>query len=205
MNKLIAAMAIALFGAVSLTAYSGDVQSDLQNNLVRLHIIANSDNEIDQNIKLKIRNVILEEEGKNLTAQSENECIKSIKERLPEIEKLANSVLEENGFQYTARAVYGKFDFPQKEYKNMTLPCGKYYGVRIILGEGAGHNWWCVMYPPLCMMNDTEAVLSEKSEKILRKNLKPETYDIITGNDGKVVVKFRIVEAIQELRQLLAK
>ena len=203
MNKLIVAMALAIVGTLSLTAYSDGVQSDLQSNLIRLHIIANSDSEEDQSIKLTIRDAVLKEEGENLTSQNERECIRSVKERLPQIEMLANSVLQENGFTYAAHAVYGKFDFPKKEYKNMTLPSGKYYGVRIILGEGAGHNWWCVMYPPLCMMNDTEAVLSEKSERILKENLKPETYDIITGNDGKTEVKFKIVEVIQELRQRL--
>ena len=203
MNKLIVAMALAIVGTLSLTAYSDGVQSDLQSNLIRLHIIANSDSEEDQGIKLTIRDAVLKEEGKNLTSQNEQACIRSVKERLPQIERLANSVLQENGFPYAAHAVYGKFDFPKKEYKNMTLPSGKYYGVRIILGEGAGHNWWCVMYPPLCMMNDTEAVLSEKSERILKENLKPETYDIITGNDGKTEVKFKIVEVIQELRQRL--
>lgn len=203
MNKLIMAMAAAIVGTLALTAYSDGVQSDLQSNLIRLHIIANSDSEEDQSIKLTIRDAVLKEEGENLASQNERECIRSVKERLPQIERLADRVLQENGFRYTAHAVYGKFDFPKKEYKNMTLPSGKYYGVRIILGEGAGHNWWCVMYPPLCMMNDTDAVLSEKSERILKENLKPETYDIITGNDGTTEIKFKIVEAIQELRQKL--
>ena len=205
MNKIIAAMAAALIITMSLAAYSENIESDLQSNLVRLHIIANSDSEKDQNVKLKVRDAILEEEGKNLISQSEEECIINVKERLPQIEETANRILKENGFSYRARAVYGKFEFPKKEYKNMTLPCGEYYGVRIILGDGNGHNWWCVMYPPLCMMNDTEAVLSKKSEQILKENLNPETYDIITGNDKEIVVKFKIVEVIQELKQKLIK
>lgn len=205
MNKLVAAMALALFCTITFTAYSGEIQSDLQNNLIRLHIIANSDSEEDQAVKLRIRDAVLAEEGENLIARNEDECIENVKERLPYIEKTANDILAANGFSYTAHAVYGKFDFPKKEYKNITLPCGEYYGVRIILGSGEGRNWWCVMYPPVCMMNDTEAVLSERSAKILKANLKPETYDVITSSGGKIVVKFKVVEAIQELKRIFIK
>lgn len=199
MNKLIYAALISLLLSITVTAYSDTIQEDLQSGIVRLHILANSDSDTDQEVKLKVRNAILSEMDEKIKTESKSE----ITGNLDEIEKIANRVLEENGFQYSAKAVYGKFDFPKKEYKNMTLPAGKYYGVRIILGEGAGHNWWCVMYPPLCVTDDSSLTMDQKSQEILKNSLKSETYDIITGTDKEVAVKFKAVELVQEIRQKL--
>ncbi len=198
MKKIIYALCISLFLSAAVTAYSDGIQEDLQKNLVRLHIIANSDSDADQEVKLKVRNAVLASMDERLKNESRSEIIGN----LDEAEKIANDVLRENGFKYTARAVYGKFDFPKKQYKNMTLPAGEYYGVRIILGEGEWHNWWCVMYPPLCVANDSPS-LDGNSKEILKSSLKDETYDVITGSDKEVVVKFKAVELVQELRQKL--
>ncbi len=197
MNKLIYAFFISLVMSVAITAYSDGIQEDLQDNLIRLHIIANSDGADDQEVKLKVRDAVLEETKKSLESKSRGEIVDS----LTSIEETANRVLRENGFDYTADAVYGKFDFPKKEYKNMTLPAGEYYGVRVILGNGAGHNWWCVMYPPLCVSDDSGVGMDEKSQTLLKNSLNPETYDIVTQSDREVAVKFKAVELVQELRQ----
>jgi stage II sporulation protein R len=195
MNKIIYAFFISIVLATAVTAYSDGIQEDLQTNLVRLHIIANSDTDYDQDVKLEVRNAILEK----IKNKSKNE----ITSNLNELEDTANEVLAQNNFDYTAKAVYGKFYFPKKEYKNMTLPAGEYYGVRIILGEGNGHNWWCVMYPPLCVSDDNSVTLDKKSQSVLENNLRPETYDIITKSDKSIVVKFKTVEFIQELKEKL--
>ncbi|MCH5209828.1 MAG: stage II sporulation protein R [Oscillospiraceae bacterium] len=200
MNKIIAAFAIALGITVIASSYSDSVQADLRDNLIRLHIIAESDSEADQNIKLKVRDAVLKEVREKFDIEDEK-CMEEIIHRLPEFEETANRVLRENGFDYTARAMYGKFPFPEKTYKSMTLPAGDYYGIRIILGNGQGHNWWCVMYPPLCMSEDGEMTLSEESKKILRETLDKDTYDIITKKNNEVVVKFKIIEIVQEIKQ----
>ncbi len=203
MNKIIASFAAALCITALVTSYSEGVQATLQDNLVRLHIIAQSDSEADQNVKLKVRDAVLAKMGDKLTASDKDECREEIIENLEEIEKIANDVLKENGFSYTAKAQYGKFDFPKKSYKSMTLPAGEYYGVRIILGDGNGQNWWCVMYPPLCLKEDGEVALSQEGEKILREKLDKDTYDIITKQDNEVVIKFKIVELVQEIKQAI--
>ena len=180
--------------ATGITAYSDSVQSDLQNNIIRLHIIANSDSSEDQTIKLKIRDRILQNvqcgEDPNITAQ------KAAYE--------ANNVLMENGFSYTAKGVYCMTDFPEKTYKNVTLPAGRYNAVEIILGSGKGHNWWCVLYPPVCILDKNTAVIDEESQKLLKENLDEETYDLITNHNGNSVeIKFRSVEIVQKLRELI--
>lgn len=201
MNKMIAAFAIALCMTVVITSYSDGVQADLQDNLIRLHIIAQSDDEADQNVKIKVRDAVLKGVGDRLQCEDEDECKKNIINNLGEIEKIADNVLAENGFNYKSHATYGKFAFPEKTYKSMTLPAGDYYGVRIVLGSGQGHNWWCVMYPPLCFKEGEEVTLSRESERILREKLDADTYDIITKKNNEVIVKFKVVELVQEIKQ----
>lgn len=203
MNKIIAAFAVALCITAVITTYSDSVQADLQDNLIRLHIIADSDDDTDQQVKLEVRDAVLKNVGDKLSVSDEEECKTEIVNNLNEIEEIANNVLAEKGFDYKAHAEYGKFQFPEKTYKSMTLPAGEYYGVRIVLGSGSGHNWWCVMYPPLCFKEGEEVTLSRQSEKILREKLDSDTYDIITKKNNEVVVKFKVVEIVQEIRQKL--
>ncbi len=205
MNKVIGAFALALCMTMAVTAYSDNVQEDLQDNLIRLHIIAESDDDADQNVKLKVRDAILKNVGEKMSVSDKDECKTEIIENLGEIEHIADNVLRENGFSYTSHAEYGKFYFPEKTYKSMTLPAGEYYGIRVVLGSGEGHNWWCVMYPPLCFKEGEEVTLSRESEKILREKLDRDTYEIITQKNNEVVVKFKIVQVVQELKEKISK
>lgn len=201
MNKMMGALALALCLCMAVTAYSDNVQNDLQDNLIRLHIIADSDSDADQAVKLKVRDAVLKSVGDRLSSGDREECKEEIINNLGKIEEIADDVLRENGFNYTAHAEYGKFPFPEKTYKSMTLPAGEYYGVRVVLGSGGGHNWWCVMYPPLCFKEGEEVTLSRESEKILRESLDSDTYEIITQKNNEVVVKFKVVEIVQEIKQ----
>ena len=204
-NSLICAFAVSAAVSAAAAAYSDGVQADLRNNLIRMHIIANSDSEADQAVKLAVRDRLLDDIGKKLSTQSGERCKADIINNISDIEKTAGEVLRENGFDYGAKAVYGKFEFPKKEYKNMTLPAGEYYGVRVILGNGAGKNWWCVMYPPLCVSDGGEARMSAESERLLRESLSGEAYDVIAPSDGEITVKFKIVEIFQELKAKTAE
>ena len=203
MKKIMIALVISFVLTSAINAYSEKVCGEIENSMIRLHIIANSNSDKDQNIKLKIRDEILKAEGERLVAQTGQECEGTVKDRLDEMEQLAEKILAENGFSYSAHAEYGRFDFPKKQYKNMILPPGKYYGVRIVLGDGKGENWWCVLYPPLCMTNGNAAVLGEKSQKLLKENLSDEAYEIITQTDGEVNVKFYVVELAGEIKQYM--
>lgn len=175
--------------SMSVYAYSQTIAADLENSLIRLHILADSNSEADQNIKLAIRNEVLD-------------AVRDINVKDTELfraaaENSANSYLEENNIPYRAKAVYGKFEFPKKTYKNITLPQGEYYGIRIILGSGSGENWWCIMYPPLCVSDNNETYIDKDADKMLRDELTPETYELITGNN--TTVKFRVLEWLQNI------
>lgn len=205
MNKIIAAFAAALIMTIAVNSYSDAVQSDLQNGLIRLHIIADGDDEEAQTVKLKVRDAVLAEMSEKFACKDIEMSRQTIEENLGTIEEIADRTLRENGFTYTSRVEYGKFAFPQKSYGNVTLPAGDYYGVRVILGSGGGRNWWCVMYPPMCFAENSAGEMDKESDKELRDNLCDETYDIITGSGGEIEVKFKIVELVHGVKKMIWK
>lgn len=177
MNKIIYALAAAMVICLSMTVYSSETEKDLQQNVMRLHIIANSDSDEDQEVKLKVRNAILESARKTNDAE--------------EFTEIAEKTLKENGFSYGVRSEYGMFPFPEKTYKDMTFPKGDYIGLRLILGDGNGKNWWCVLNPPLCFSEDTQGEMSEEGKTALKASLDKETYEIISK---KPEIRLKIVE-----------
>ena len=148
-------------------------------NIIRLHVIANSDSEADQAVKLKVRDALLDSFFPYTEINKKEDAEQYLKLNLKKAEQIAHQILKENGFPYTARAEYGVYDFPLRTYGNLTLPAGKYYGLRIKLGKAEGKNWWCVMYPPLCF--------NESNTKINTKNNENITFEI----------KFKIAELWQ--------
>ena len=123
-----------------------------QSEPFRLHIIANSNNDSDQKVKLVVRDAVLEATKEGIeNCQNASEAEEYIKENIGIILETANSTLEDNDFCYTATATVGTDYFPEKSYRDVTYPEGDYQALRIILGDGDGQNWWCVMFPPLCI------------------------------------------------------
>ena len=181
------ALALVSITVCAVCAYSKDVEDDLRSGIIRLHIVADSDSEDDQAVKLKVRDAVLEAVKKD-EPESEAEFAETA-------EKTAEKVLEENGYSYGAEAEYGIFTFPEKSYRGLTLPAGEYEGVRIILGSGEGRNWWCVMYPPLCV-TDGEPELDEDADSVLKSRLRPDTYDVISDGDG-VKIRFKTIELLR--------
>ncbi len=123
-------------------------------NLVRLHVIANSDGPGDQAVKLKVRDRILRDVGAELgSAADARQALEVVQAELGQIEALARDELSKNGYSYGAAAMVGIFDFPDRTYGDLTLPAGRYNALRVVLGDGQGQNWWCVLFPPLCLVD----------------------------------------------------
>lgn len=156
--KKLAALALAVLLALGAGGCSAEP--------FRLHIIANSDSGEDQSVKLKVRDEVLKlcESGMKKVSTKE-EAKEYISQNLGIIEKKAQEVLVNNGFSYGAKAYVGRFDFPEKTYGDKTYPAGEYDALRIVLGKGEGKNWWCVMFPPLCLME-----LTPEQQKTLQEN-----------------------------------
>ncbi|MBP3360557.1 MAG: stage II sporulation protein R [Clostridia bacterium] len=183
MKKICYTLAFLIMTAALIAAWSEKPLEELENNIVRLHIIAAGDGERDQELKLMVRDSI-----QHLAAE---------RGRLPsaaEMELTANSVLKKEGVKYGARVTMGKFYITRRSYGSFTLPYGRYTAARVELGPACGKNWWCVLSPPLCFTSssfDTEDTLdgyvSSSTEKIIE--------------DGDINIKFRALELISRLKQ----
>lgn len=172
--------------------------NDISQNIVRLHIIANSNSEKDQKIKYDVRDSLLE----NVREKNLSSDYKYFVSNLSKAELIADEVISEYGCNYKSKAVTGKFYFPTKKYENIILPAGEYEAVRIVLGDGLGENWWCVMYPPLCFTNKICGELGEKEIEQLKKAMSEESFELINSGDEKVTIKpaFKFVELWHELK-----
>ena len=183
---------------VLISILSFEAKSDgIRNNVLRMHVVANSDSEADQELKLKVRDAVLEA-GKELfdgsiTAKDAEEKLFPEKEKLKEA---AREVIAENGFDYSVDVFIGKTYYTTRTYDNsVTLPAGNYEAVNVIIGEGKGHNWWCVMFPPMCLPAaeaDTQIddVLSKDELKLVKSNPKFEPRFKIVEIYEKIMEKF---------------
>ncbi len=167
--------------------------NEIRDNVIRLHVLANSDSEQDQQVKLKVRDALLEcgSELFDGTVNRDNAEETLAKERDFLVQK-ANEVLAENGFEYKAEIYLTEEYFQTREYESFTLPAGEYLALKVILGSGKGHNWWCVMFPPLCLpaataKTETELILGEDGAEII-------------SSPAKYVMRFKIVEMIEEIK-----
>lgn len=169
-------------------------------DILRFHVRANSDSEEDQELKLAVRDdviALLEPLVSDCGSVSESKRI--IINNLQNIHTTAVNTIVEQGYDYPVKVYVSVEEFPEKTYGDVTFPAGKYQALRIDIGNAQGHNWWCVMYPPLCFIDETTAVVDEKGKEILKKNLSPEDYEALFANDEvKIKGKSLIFEKIKE-------
>lgn len=168
--------------------------------LIRFHVIANSDSAFDQGVKLQVRNAVIREAETMLQpAQSPAEAEKILKNNQAKLLQAANCVLREYHCPYKATADLGIRDFPAKAYGNQIFPAGKYHAFRIILGEGAGKNWWCVLYPPLCFVDikeDTAVAVTTTTEAPTDHSSETIAAD---GELFQIKLRFKLLDEISEL------
>lgn len=175
----------------------------ISENILRFHVIANSDSAEDQRVKLKVRDTILETyRSSMLLCKNRNEAIKFLDEKRDTIIKIADNVLQSNNKEYKATASIGDFPFPPKVYGDIVLPAGKYTALKVILGKGGGKNWWCVMFPPLCFIDMTTGYTTEESDKSLSKVISPKILNNIKINNKskETVQKNKQTQGNYELR-----
>ena len=174
-------------------------QRQIADRLVRLHIVANSDTAQDQDLKLQVRDALLPEISA-LTARCGNrkEAEAVLQQHLPELTALAQRVLRQSGSEQTVTARLSTELFPRREYETFSLPAGSYRTLRITLGEGQGHNWWCVAFPALCTLS-----ASQQEEALEAANFTRAQRDLLTGEDMTVELKFKSLELWKQLRQWL--
>ena len=195
-SALLALFLVVLSLAVGSMADFAANCKNIRNNTIRLHIGANSDSAEDQRIKLAVRDAVLEQYSAQLMGQNKSDALQNTENLLESIESTANALLLEQGSNCSATAELVEMYFATTQYENLTMPAGKYDALRITIGEAEGHNWWCVMFPPLCIPAATksDAVIIER-ELYNRFGSSAE----IVKSSPKYEVRFAVLELFQRL------
>ncbi len=190
------ALCFALVSAIFLSLAVFDARcEDLRKNVLRLHIIANSDNADDQNLKLEIRDEILSQSTDLFDTATDITSAKIIAEqRLSEFKEIAEQVISDNGFDYTVSVKIDKSFFETRVYDDFTLPAGIYDSLLITIGEGKGKNWWCVIFPEICV--------SAASKGDLTDTVSNESANV-AKSQKKYKAEFKIVEVYQKIKKLI--
>ena len=199
MNKKILIMLFTLcltVMTVSILPIHGEEK--IYDSVVRLHVIANSDSNSDQELKLAVRDAILEKSADGFAVcATREEAIAAIESELDAIRRTAKEVVESFGYNYDVSVALGTEEYPTKAYEGFAFPSGSYLSLRVMIGEAAGENWWCVLFPPLCLDAATE---SNINDAFISVGLTPEEYKIITETDNpKYQVRFKILETFDKI------
>ncbi len=191
MKRIIAISLIIFLSFFDAYIYAGKIKKDIASEVIRLHIIADDDSKEAQEVKLKVRDEVLKCMS-NYEFKNIDDAYEKIQSMKTELKAIANKVLQENNFEYTAIVELGEYAFPRKTYDKLTFPKGEYFAVRIKLGKATGQNWWCVMYPALCFSN---SVCDDSSAyKDLEKALEKDSLKIISG---QAKFRFKLLELFE--------
>ncbi|WP_083655081.1 stage II sporulation protein R [Roseburia sp. 499] len=201
-------LVLAAMIVVAVTGYQRyqqrEMAEEIAGKIIRFHILANSDSEEDQQLKLKVRDAIGSFMQPKLVEVTEiEESRQIVMENLSAIEEQAEKVISEEGYTYTVSARLANTDFPEKTYGPYTFQAGNYEALEVTIGNGEGHNWWCVMYPNLCFFNSTYEVVDEEAEKSLERVLTPEEYKSLM-EDKNYQVKFAIADLWKDVKEAVA-
>jgi stage II sporulation protein R len=196
-----------LYIFVCAFSYVNAVSSDIANSVFRLHVIANSDEKEDQELKLKVRDNVLSYMNKiceNTT--SKEDAILIANKHIDEFKEIALNTIHENGYDYSVNIKIGNFSFPTKTYGDISLPAGYYDALRIEIGEANGQNWWCVMFPPLCFVDVSSGIVPDESKQTMKSDLSDEEFSLISDNeDSNIKFKFKLIEWFQNVKVMTAK
>ncbi len=193
---LLAALLIGLLGCRQYKTHV--LAEEIAGKIIRFHVRANSDAQLDQELKLKVRDAVGSCMQPMLSGVSDIEkSRKIIKASLPKIERTAEETIAAQGFSYSVTASLAAVEFPEKTYGSYTFPAGIYEALEVVIGEGKGQNWWCVMYPNLCFYNSVYEVVDEKAEKSLERALTKEEYESLMENKN-YEVKFAFLDWLKE-------
>lgn len=159
------------------------LQEHLAQEVLRFHVLANSDSDEDQELKLQVRDAVLEYMEENMPEEDSADAVKDwARTHIDEIEDVSRGVIAEDGADYPVSAAVTTCWFPDKSYGDVTFPAGNYEALRIEIGEAKGHNWWCVLYPGLCFMDTVNAVVPDEGKEQLKNVLTEEEYSRITAD-----------------------
>ncbi|QEK13695.1 stage II sporulation protein R [Crassaminicella thermophila] len=204
-KRFIIGIILIAFITAGFYSFTKDVyknQKSYKEHLIRFHVIANSDSKEDQALKLKVRDRIIKEMNPKFeNSKSLDQTRMIIEANLSNIEKIAKEEIKKNNSNYSVKAMLGNFNFPTKNYGAITLPAGNYEALRVVIGEGEGANWWCVLFPPLCFIDINNGLTDERTKQEMMNVLTEEEFKMIqtarSSNEMPIKLKFKVVEILE--------
>lgn len=189
-----------VFSQLSHEVEAAQLQESISEKIMRFHVLANSDSDEDQEVKLKVRDAVgeyIEPYIQECHDLEETESV--VEQKLPQIVELAEQVLAENGFVYGAVAELTDCEFPVKTYGEYTFPAGEYRALEVRLGDAKGHNWWCVLYPNMCFKGSVYEIIEDDAREELREVLDEEEYEAVFDS-GDYEIRFKILDFLKDRR-----
>lgn len=202
---IILSILLITFIFVSAYSYVSAISDNLYNSIFRLHVIANSDSKEDQDLKYLVRDNLINYINDQKFSTKED-TINYAKNNINILKKIAEDTIKKQGFDYPVTVEVGNFEFPTKNYGDISFPAGYYDALRVKIGSSSGKNWWCVMFPPLCFVDTTTGIVPDNSKKELQENLSDENYMIVSENEEYGInFKFKIIEFFEKTGLITAK
>ncbi len=196
--KMIIILSFLLFIYTSICAlsYASNISNNISNTVFRLHVIANSDSKEDQDLKYKVRDDLIKYMNTICKdCKSKEEAIELVTLYKDTFKQIALKRITDEGFNYNVNIEIGNFDFPTKNYGDISLPAGFYDALKVEIGDAKGQNWWCVMFPPLCFVDISSGIVPEESKKYLKNNMSEEEFALVSDNsDSSIKFKFKLLE-----------
>ena len=206
--KMVSILAFLFFIYTTICAisYANYISTDIADSVFRLHVIANSDSDVDQNLKYVVRDKLLKYMDELcVNCSTKEEAISIAQQNIENFKQIASDTIKNEGFDYSVNVRIGNFEFPTKHYGDISLPAGYYDALRVEIGEAKGQNWWCVMFPPLCFTDVTSGVVPEESKEDLEETLTDEEFSIVSDNSSfDFKIKFKILELLDNTGLLTA-
>lgn len=193
---LILSILLFLYTTICAFSYVEAVSTDISNSVFRLHVLANSNSDEDQALKYKVRDNLLNYMNNICKdCSSKEEAISLVTLHKEEFKQVALETIKKEGYSYNVNIEIGNFEFPTKQYGDISLPAGLYDALKVEIGEAKGRNWWCVMFPSLCFVDISSGIVPEESKEELQNVLSDEEYSIISDtNNFGIKFKFKLLE-----------
>lgn len=194
--------------SLGTTQRTEEVQRDIAKKIIRFHVLANSDSDKDQELKIKVKDKVIGYMAPKLqNCKNINEARKILIKNDGKIKEIADKIIRENNYNYGVRTELAKVEFPVKKYGDVVLPEGKYEAYRVLIGKAEGHNWWCVMFPPLCFTDITKGEVEEdKTLDEMKSVLTKNEFDTVNNSkkNNDIKVKFKILEEIKAIAKKIS-
>ncbi len=199
MKKSVISLISGLVITLVISTHFNLIETSISSNVIRLHIIAQSNEKNDQALKLKVRDAIINN-TKDIFLENKNikDAKLSIKNNTEFLKSVAKKEIQKNGFDYDVNVTFGKSDFPTKVYNNIILPKGSYDALKIEIGNAKGKNWWCVMFPPMCFTEHSTGQLDIESLNYLKNSLSKEEFKLVSSQKNiPIKIEFKLYELWQ--------